>query len=405
MKKIITLLFLILGNISITNAQEHFELEASTGWNFYNRFNEADFYDKNYIGYGIQSGLDFWFSKKINKTFDARLGLGYANFYHLDFIVSDASHYASMRLGTDIQTFWKPMKFSTTLSSYLCLHKEPQDFFQFQRRFFTNLDLGLKFKMSDKLSLKINSPITLFPMFQDDNRSRINTGTGYSFLVDADVELTGANIGLIYKFGDREKNIVPSMQFSGVEGNLSVEASTGFLFYDLINQKKDVLNWNQNFGVQNSVDLWLSKQVNEKFDARIGVGYSNFYHINSNSFNPDSAQSSSYANFRLGTDIQSSWQPMKFSVAVSNYISLAKESEDVFNFQQRIFTNIDLGAKFKINDNLSIRATTPITLAPMLNGLSWGYLDENQEIVIVPKSRVGMTGVNLGLIYTFGKAD
>ena len=257
--------------------------------------------------------------------------------------------------------------------------------------------------MNDRLSLKVNSPITLFPMFQDNDRAKINNGFGYSFLVDADVELTGANIGLIYKFKDREKNIVPPMQFSGVEGNLSVEASTGFLFYDLINQKKDVLNWNQNFGVQNSVDLWLSKQVNEKFDARIGLGYSNFYHINSNSFNPDSAQSSSYANVRLGTDIQSSWQPMKFSVAVSNYISLAKEPEDVFNFQQRIFTNLYVGAKFKINDNLSIRATMPITFAPMLNGSSWGYFDDNQEIVIVPKSRVGMTGINLGLVYTFGK--
>ena len=84
-----TILSLLIAFISInTQAQEHFELEASTGWNFYNHFNQADFYDENYIGYGIQSGLDFWFSKKINNTFDARLGVGYANFYHLDFIVS-----------------------------------------------------------------------------------------------------------------------------------------------------------------------------------------------------------------------------------------------------------------------------------------------------------------------------
>ena len=84
---------------------------------FYNRFNEADIFDKNYIGYGIQSGLDFWFSKKINKTFDTRIGLGYANFYHLDLIVTEPSHYVSLRLGTDIQTFWKPMKLTTTVSN------------------------------------------------------------------------------------------------------------------------------------------------------------------------------------------------------------------------------------------------------------------------------------------------
>ena len=200
MKKTITLLFLILRTFTISNAQEHFELEASTGQNFYNQFNEADIYDYFYIGYGIQSGLDVWYSKKINNTFDTRLGLGYANFYHLDLMVVDASHYASLRLGTDVQTFWKPMKFTTTLSSYLYLHKEPQDMFGFQRRFFTNLDLGLKFRMGDRLSLKINSPITIAPMFQDNDRTTLDNGRGYSFIVDADVELTGLNIGLIYKF-------------------------------------------------------------------------------------------------------------------------------------------------------------------------------------------------------------
>ena len=84
MKKII-FAFLIILISNTTQAQEHFELEASTGWNFYNRFNdEVDLVDM-YVGYGIQSGLDFWFSKKINNTFDARLGVGYANFLSFRF--------------------------------------------------------------------------------------------------------------------------------------------------------------------------------------------------------------------------------------------------------------------------------------------------------------------------------
>jgi hypothetical protein len=318
-------------------------------------------------------------------------------------MVVDASHYASLRLGTDVQTFWKPMKFTTTLSSYLYLHKEPQDMFGFQRRFFTNLDLGLKFRMGDRLSLKINSPITIAPMFQDNDRTTLDNGRGYSFIVDADVELTGLNIGLIYKFNDRENNFVPPMQFSGVEGNFSIELSEGLLYYDLITHSKDILNYNQGYALQSSIDLWLSKQVNEKFDARIGLGYSNFYHINSNIFRGDSAQSSSYINVRLGTDIQTRWQLMQLSIAFSNYINLAKKPQDVYGYQQRIFTNLDLGAKFKINDKLSIRATTPITLAPMINGLSWAYTDENDDFVIIPNSRVGTSGLNLGLIYRFGE--
>lgn len=402
MKKTIFTL-LIVAFATITNAQERFEIEASTGWNFYNHFNEADFYDNFYIGYGLQHGLDIWYSKKINRTLDVRLSVGYANFYHLDFEVVNPSHYASLRLGTDIQTFWQPMKFSTTLSSYLYLHPEPQDRFGFQRRFFTNIDLGLKFKMSDRLSLKINSPITIAPMFQDNDRGRIDNGRGYSFVVDADVELTGANIGLIYNFKDRDKNAVPSMRFSDVEGSLAVELSEGLLYYDLINHRKDILKYNQGFAVQSSVDLWLSKQVNPKFDARIGLGYSNFYHINSNIFKSDTAQTSSYINVRLGTDIQTRWQPMQLSIAFSNYINLAKYPQDVYGYPQRIFTNLDLGARFKINDKLSIRATTPITLAPMINGFSWGYLDENEEFVIIPNNRVGTSGLNVGLVYKFGQ--
>ena len=402
MRKIIAIFFLIIGNLT-TQAQEHFEVEASTGWNFYNYFNEdADLLDR-YVGYGLQYGLDVWYSKKVNNTFDTRLGLGYANFYHLDFTVTNASHYASLRLGTDIQTFWRPMKFSTTLSSYLYLHPEAQDLFGFQRRFFTNLDLGLKFRMSDRLSLKINSPITIAPMFQDDNRAMIANGFGGVFPVDTDVELTGVNVGLIYNFKDRDKNAVPSMQFSGTESNLAIELSEGLLYYDLINHKEDILNYNQGYALQSSVDLWLSKQVNPKFDARIGLGYSNFYHINSNIFRSDSAQSSSYINVRLGTDIQTRWQPMQLSVAISNYINLAKYPQDLFGYQQRIFTNLDLGAKFKINDKLSIHATTPITLAPMINGFKWAYHDKNNDYVIIPDNRIGTSGVNLGLIYKFGE--
>ena len=75
MRKIIAIFFLIIGNLT-TQAQEHFEVEASTGWNFYNYFNEdADLLDR-YVGYGLQYGLDVWYSKKVNNTFDTRLGLG-----------------------------------------------------------------------------------------------------------------------------------------------------------------------------------------------------------------------------------------------------------------------------------------------------------------------------------------
>jgi hypothetical protein len=36
MKKTILLLFLIIGSLTVSNAQEHFEIEAGTGWVFFN---------------------------------------------------------------------------------------------------------------------------------------------------------------------------------------------------------------------------------------------------------------------------------------------------------------------------------------------------------------------------------
>jgi hypothetical protein len=68
-------------------------------------------------------------------------------------------------------------------------------------------------------------------------------------------------------------------------------------------------------------------------------------------------------------------------------------------------TNLDLGATFHVTDNFDIRVTTPITIAAMINSGRWSFIDEDDNYNLVDKSYVGMTGVNLGLIYTFGKAD
>ncbi len=398
MKKVLLALFIF--NVLSLNAQEHFEVEASTGWNFYNLFDDEIDINDLYVGYGLQYGIDAWYSRKINNTFDTRIGIGYANFYHLDFAVSDISNYMSLRLGTNIQTFWKPMKVTTSLSSYILLHQNLQDRFNFQRRFFTNLDLGLKFRLGDKLSLKLDSPISLIKMYQDDNMSIIRRFNNTPLVVDADVELTGLNLGLIYRFKD-SKTIIPTMRFSGVEDALSIELSSSILVSDLINRPEDKDNFFRNPIIQNSVDVWLSKQVHEKFDARIGLGYSNFYHIDSEVFFADTAQSTHYLNFRLGTDIKTRWEKIDLSFAMSNYISLEKYPQDLFGFQQRFFTNLDLGVKFKVSDKLNLRVTTPVTLSPMLRGINWGYRDDNQDLVRVPSTSVGTAGLNVGLIYNF----
>ena len=45
----------------------------------------------------------------------------------------------------------------------------------------------------------------------------------------------------------------------------------------------------------------------------------------------------------------------------------------------------------------------PITLAVMINAGRWSFIDENNNYNLVDKTYVGVSGINLGLVYTFGK--
>jgi len=74
-------------------------------------------------------------------------------------------------------------------------------------------------------------------------------------------------------------------------------------------------------------------------------------------------------------------------------------------FEQRVMTNLGSGATFHITNNFDIRVTTPITIAAMINVGRWSFIDKDDNYNLVGKSYVGMSGLNLCLIYTFVKKD
>ena len=399
-KKTITLLFLILGTFTISNAQEHFELEAGTGWTFFNLINSPEYeYDDAYMGYGIQSTVDVWLSQRFKEKHDFKIGLGLTQYYFLDFEVTDPSYYANFRIGADFQTPFKKVKFTSSLSNHIYLHKYNEDRWDFRRRVFTKLDLGLRFQMNERLSFYVNSPLTIFPMFQDDNFKGYFTVNGL-IPADANVELTGLNVGLIYNFKPHGKDLLKPLKTKGTPSNFGVEVSSGFLKYDIFNEDKDYINYFQGTGRQLSADVWYEKSIYDNVDLRVGLGYSNFTYEQTYL---DTTKIFNTLNARIGANFQTKWKPLSINATVSNYIFL-QDSLDK-RFEQRVMTNLDLGATFHVTDNFDIRVTTPITIAAMINSGRWSFIDEDDNYNLVDKSYVGMTGVNLGLIYTFGKAD
>jgi hypothetical protein len=304
-----------------------------------------------------------------------------------------SSSYLGLKTGLDF-TISDKTKLKTSLSTYVLLHKDFQDYNNLQRRFFTNLDIGLQRQINNNWSLFFSTPVTLRYMYKS-RKGAGYLGSNGLITADANVELIGLNIGLNYKIGNNKKDFLPKLNLSKNESDISVELGAGYLFYDIINHEEDILNYYQGQAIQSNLNVWFNKSIHEKINAKFGLGYTNYKHINYNAIN---TSTSSYLNFRLGSDVQTSLQPLKLSLAISNYLFLNKTLQDVNKFQKRLFTNIDLGANINLTDKLSLSVTTPLTIFPMIEGYRWGYY-QNGESIMIDNTFVGTTGLNIGINY------
>lgn len=396
MKNHIIAVVILLFLVQNIKAQETYHAEAATGWMFFNLIGNSDDFLGQYKGYGIQNDLTFWLNDNSTNRLNFKIGLGYTNFIPLEFsALQDAtsSSYLGLKTGLDF-TISDKIKLKTSLSTYVLLHKDFQDYNNLQRRFFTNLDIGLQQQISKNWSLFFSTPITLRYMYKSQKGAGYLGSSGL-ITTDANVELIGLNVGVNYKIGNNKKDFLPKLDLSRSESSISLEIGASYLFYDVLNHEEDVLNYYQGQAIQSNLNIWFNKSIHEKVDAKFGLGYTNYNHINYNVIN---ASTSSYLNFRFGTDIQTGLQPLKLSFAVSNYLLLNKELQDSYKFQKRLFTNIDLGANINLTDRLSLSITTPLTIFPMIEGYRWGYYQDS-EFIIINNTIVGTTGLSIGINY------
>lgn len=192
----------------LADAQNNFEVDLSSGWMFYDLIHDKNDSDNAFGGYGAHSEIHLSYYKSIAKKVTGKIGIGYANNYLLNsksFGLNQdvpTTSYASLRLSAFYTPEGKRLSYSFGFSNYFLLHKEKQDRNEFQRRIYSNIDLGFMIKMSNHWNFHLNTPITIAPMYKNDNEwgySSIDTGPEIR-PVNVWVETIGLRLGFGYNF-------------------------------------------------------------------------------------------------------------------------------------------------------------------------------------------------------------
>lgn len=188
-----------LPKLDLQKEEKSISLEVGGGYLFYDVINHEEDILNYFQGQAIQSNINIWLNKSVHDKINAKFGLGYSNFAHKmnqDIINSSNSSYLNFRFGSDYQTKIKPLKLSFVVSNYLLLHEELQN--NLQKRLFTNIDLGTNINLTDKLSLSISTPLTIFPMIEG-GRWYFEQDGDFVIVDNTIVGTTGLNIGLNYQ--------------------------------------------------------------------------------------------------------------------------------------------------------------------------------------------------------------
>lgn len=200
--RILILISLIFGSPLYTLGQISYFGDISTGYFILDANpNPSDKESKYLQTYGARTELSIIGKYNMEKNLSSILGLGYMNMIYFDRslalnINSISSSYLNLKVGFEIASFWKHIDFSIVSSNYLLAHKEKQS--RMQNRYFSNIDLGIKFKLNKKIQLYISSPLTIAPLYSGKisiTGPLLSTGVFESF-----VEMNGVMIGGSIRF-------------------------------------------------------------------------------------------------------------------------------------------------------------------------------------------------------------
>lgn len=207
MKKIITVLLILVTILTNTICQNNFELELSEGIVLFDYFgNEPEKYNNVFAGTGSQTEINLWVNIYNTKSINSKIGFGYTYFFYLSdfgytFIARDlaSTSYINLKLGIDYNPKWSKLKFLMNFTNYILSNREKQ--VRAQNRWFCNLDLGIRIKLFKNLKLSFWSPISLYPI-QDGKLVYRPSDLFY----DPWIEITGLNLGISYGFGGKDSN-------------------------------------------------------------------------------------------------------------------------------------------------------------------------------------------------------
>lgn len=176
------------------------------------------------------------------------------------------------------------------------------------------------------------------------------------------------------------------------------EATGGVIFTDLITMLTDdevIAGYGGDFlfgyGYHLSGDFYYSHDIGERFYLDYGVGYSHYYF-----FDFTSEDYIPYLNFKVVGNYKSFIKNTDLTLGITNHFLLYQDLDGGYIRRKRFFANLDLGFCFHLGKNWDLKLTTPITVEPM-NKVGLGPFGGPSK-----KYRVGVTGINLGLVFKFG---
>lgn len=201
MKTTIKLVLLTIICLQNGYSQKNFELELREGFIFYDLFKDKNDIYNTFQGYGMQTDVSLIYRYEMHPRYDVQFGLGYSNFYFLDpaMILTGQnlfSSYMSLKIGVDGK-LTNRLALSLAANNYILLHKEKLG--TYQKRMFTNMDLGFRIDLADRWKLYVTSPISISPIAGTKDFGYYIPQVG-SVRLNSYVEMTGLNIGLRYAF-------------------------------------------------------------------------------------------------------------------------------------------------------------------------------------------------------------
>lgn len=177
--------------------------------------------------------------------------------------------------------------------------------------------------------------------------------------------------------------------------------SSGFMFYDLKNQKNEPKNVINGYGVQNDIFIGYSLRA-KRVQFPIALGYSRFEHLDNNFYyiwdkHPSRSRlTSSYISLKTGAEIPLIGEKFHFLSGFTTYLLAHKHR--INSTERRLFVNADLGFALSFKKS-QLFLTTPLTLLPLYKESGISYLHENGLWYDID-SFVEMNGFNLGFKYT-----